>query len=74
MTIGFVFDRYGCAAWIDDKRDVYSARTGHLIAVLRGVDLYSRTGQFLGVHLETGDRAISGVDTESVRHFTELTR
>jgi hypothetical protein len=73
MTIGYIHDRYGCAAWIDEKRDVYSARTGRQIAVLRGVDLFSLTGQFIGVHLEAGGGALSGNDSEAVRRFTELT-
>jgi len=73
MIIGYINDSNGCAAWIDDKHDVYSARTGHLIAKERNTNLFSLKGEFIGIHLESGESLFGENDSGAIKSFTELT-
>lgn len=79
MNTGFIWDsRTGDQiAWIQDDGDVFSVATKRKFATVRGSDLYSLSGQFLGVHLENingGNADIADVDTdgEALVRFKKL--
>lgn len=58
-------------AWIEDDRDVFSVATKHKFATVRGVNLYSLTGRFLGVHLQ-GDPMEIAIQSEAVARLKKL--
>jgi hypothetical protein len=81
MGTGFIWDRKNGdqIAWIESGTDVFSAATKRKFATVRRSNLYSLTGEFLGVHLENvdgGNADIAGIGTgsEALARFKELAR
>jgi hypothetical protein len=82
MSTGFIWDRKSGnqIAWIEQGTDVFSVETKRKFATIRGSDLYSLAGEFLGVHLENlenmdggiPDVAGAGNDSEALARFKEL--
>ena len=60
-------------AWIDGQ-DVFSVATEQKFATLRGTDLYSLDGKFLGAHLEEAFTVHGKSDTAAVAHFSEVAK
>jgi len=60
-------------AWIVGQ-DVFSVATKQKFATLRGTDLYSLDGKFLGVHLEEAFTIRSENDSAAVEQFSKLAK
>lgn len=60
-------------AWIVDQ-EVFSVATQQKIAMLRGIDLHSLDGKFLGVHLEEAFTVHGKNDAAAVARFTDLAK
>jgi hypothetical protein len=79
MSTGFIWDHKSSnqIAWIENGADVFSVATKRKFATVRGSDLYSLAGEFLGVHLENidggnADIAGTGNDSEALTRFKKL--
>jgi hypothetical protein len=77
MSTGFIWDRKTGEqiAWIENGTDVFSVATKRKFATVDGSDLYSLSGQLLGVHLENiddGNADIAGADTDALVRFKKL--
>ena len=59
-------------AWIEDDRDVYSVATKHKFAMVRGFNLYSLSGQFLGINIQGADPTEIGIPAETVTRLKKL--
>lgn len=55
-------------------QDVFSVASKQKIATLRGTELYSLDGEFLGVHLEEAFTVHSRNDAAAVVRFTDLAK
>jgi hypothetical protein len=59
-------------AWIEDDRDVYSVATKHRFATIRGFNVYSLNGRFLGINVQGDDPMEIGIPSESVIRLRNL--
>jgi hypothetical protein len=60
-------------AWIEDGKDVFSVATHEKFATVRGTDLYSLSGEFLNMHLESSDEiTVAGNDAAALAQFRKL--
>lgn len=74
-TTGFIFDPTTGKqiAWIEGT-DVFSVATKEKFASLRGTELYSLKGEFLGVHVEEAGKVRSEQGSGAVERFTSLAK
>jgi hypothetical protein len=59
-------------AWIEDDRDMYSVATKHRFATVRGFNVYSLSGQFLGINVQGADTMEIGLPSEAIIRLKRL--
>jgi hypothetical protein len=74
-TSGFIFHTTTGEqiAWIVGT-DVFSVETKKKFATLRGTELYSLAGEFLGVHVAEAGAAQGDKDSTAIERFTKLAK